>query len=133
MTFIDIFSSGTGEIDATEGEAVNTDADLFELCDGCADVDSVAAQPIEFGDDQYVALFHLVEQFGKALPLRDGHGTGDGLCDDAMRLNGKACRFDFLDLIFGCLIECGDTGVCECSGHGRVCYEMAVGNNTPVL
>jgi hypothetical protein len=85
---------------------VNAYAYYFELCDGGADVDSVAAQPVKFGDDQDVAFFHPIEQFGKPCPLRDSHGAGDRFGDDAMCHNGKASGFDFVDLVFGRLLKC---------------------------
>ena len=93
-----------GEIDPAKSEAMDADADLFEFSNCCADVDGIASQPVEFGDDQNVPLFHLVEQSGEAFPLRDGHGTRDGFRDDAVLLDSKPCSFDFSNLVFGCLI-----------------------------
>ena len=57
-----------GEIDAAKGEAVNTDADLFELSDSCADVDGITAQPVEFSDDQNVTLFPSCRAVWRTLP-----------------------------------------------------------------
>lgn len=54
-------ASRTSEIDPSQGEAVDTDTDLFELCDGCADIDGIAPQSVELGDDQNIALFLLIK------------------------------------------------------------------------
>ena len=106
-------ASRTSEIDPSQGEAVDTDTYLFELCDGCADIDGIAAQSVKLSDDQHIAMFHFIEQFGKSFPLRDGHGARDGFCDDTVRLDGEPSSLDFPDLIFWGLIKGGDTGICE--------------------
>ncbi len=126
-------SSRTGEVDTTKGQAMNADAYFFKFCDGGADIDGVAAQTIKLGDDQHVAFFHPIEQLGKSLALRDGHRPRDGFSDDTMLFDSKTSSFDFPDLIFGCLIKCGDAGVAKGSGHGSIRYEIGVRNDTYVL
>ena len=112
---------------------MNPDTYFFKLCDGGADVDGVTAQAIKLGDDQHISLLHTIQQFGKPLTLGDGHRAGDNLGDDAMWLNSKASRFDFLDLVFGRLVEGGDAGVCKSSRHRAIRYEIGVRNYSYVL
>ena len=87
---------------------MEADADVFELGDCCADIDSVTTQSIELDHDQDIALFHLVNELGDAFSLRNGRGTGYGLCDDAVWLDGESSRLNVLDLVFGYLIKCED-------------------------
>jgi hypothetical protein len=53
-------SSGAGEVYASKGKAMDADAKRFEFCNGAGHVNSVTAQAVELGDNQNVALFHLV-------------------------------------------------------------------------
>lgn len=50
-----------------------------------------------------------------------------------MRFNSKASRFNFLDLVFGCLVKRGDAGVSESSGHRAILYEIGVNNYMHVI
>ena len=84
MTFMVIFSGGAGEIDSAKSEAVDAYADLFELCDGCANIDGITAQLVKLSHDQNIALFHFVEQSGETITLRNSHGARDGFSDDAV-------------------------------------------------
>lgn len=76
------------------GKAVDAYAHFLQVRDGAADVDGVAPQPVKLGDDENVALLHLVEQPGKAPALRGGRRFGHGLRDDPVRLDAEARRLD---------------------------------------
>lgn len=43
----------------------------FQLGDGGAHVDGIAAEPIQLCDDQHVASFQAVQQLRKTIPARD--------------------------------------------------------------
>ena len=66
-------SSRTGEIDPAEGEAMDPDANFFEFCHGRADIDGIMSEPVEPGDDKYIASFYPVDELGEPGPLRDCH------------------------------------------------------------
>jgi len=54
------FSSRTGEIDASKHETMDADADLFEPCDSCADIDSILVLS-RFSPGLFRAMFAMKE------------------------------------------------------------------------
>ena len=55
-------TGGTGEIDTPERQAVHPDPEIRQGRDSLADIDGVAAQPAQLGDNQDIPRLHLVQE-----------------------------------------------------------------------
>lgn len=110
-----------GEIDTAERQAVNLDAGLGEACHRGGDIHGVAPEAVELGDDQDISGLEPVGEPCEFRPLADGDTSRDGFGDDAVRLDPEARSGDFLHLVFGCLLGCGDPEICEGSCHCPAC------------
>ena len=104
-------AGGTCEIGTTQGETVDLHAHFRERLDGGADIDGVTTEPIKLGDNENVAGFQPVHEFGKATALRDCRAAGNCLADDPARLDLKAGGLNFLNLVFGGLAGRGDADI----------------------
>lgn len=62
---------GTGQVDAAKGEAVNPDAKLGQLGDCAGDVDGVAPEAVQLGDDEDIVLLQPVHQLLKFRAARN--------------------------------------------------------------
>ncbi len=102
---------GAGEIDTAERQAVNLDASCIEGCHRGGDIHGVAPEAVELGDDQDISELEPVGEPCEFRPLADGEASGDGLGDDAVRFDPEARSRDFLHLVFGSLLRCGDPDV----------------------
>lgn len=68
---------------------------------GAADVHGVAAEAVELGNDEDVLRLQPIEQTRKPAALGSGNTTGDGLGDNAARLDSEAGGLDLLELVVG--------------------------------
>lgn len=71
---------------------MNADTEFLQSGDSGADVDRVAAEAVEFRDNENITGFELVDEPDEAVALRDGDAAGDGLGDDATRFDGMEGR-----------------------------------------
>ena len=112
---------------------MHPDTHLLKLGHGAGHINGITAQAIQLGHDQYVALFHLIEQASKFRTLRDSNGPGDRLGDNSMWFDLEASGFNFRDLILRLLVDGRDAGVGKSSGHRTICYKIGVRNFSDVL
>ncbi|KGC30346.1 hypothetical protein DO64_4775 [Burkholderia pseudomallei] len=96
---------------------MNSNTAIREHLNCRADVHCISTEAIELRHDQYVAFFHLQEQFGKPRSLARANATGNAFSDDAAFVDRKAGQFNFTKLIRCRLIGCADAGVCKGAGH----------------
>ena len=84
-----------------------------------ADIDGIAAEAIEFCNDQNVPGLQPVHEPGKPSTLCNGGAAGNRLGDDPARLDLEACGLDFLKLVLGGLPRRGDADIGEGARHGE--------------
>lgn len=84
---------------------MDANAYAIEISDGAGHIHCVAAEPVELGDDEDVAILQPVKQPGKALALFRRNRPGDGFGDDPPRLRCKASGFDLVLLVVGRLVD----------------------------
>ncbi|KQY13100.1 hypothetical protein ASE23_21615 [Rhizobium sp. Root73] len=87
------------EISATEREAIDTHTHFGQHFHSDADIDGIAAETVEFGQDQDVLRFQPIHQLGKSSALRNDGAAGNCLGDETARLDLEAGGCDFLKLL----------------------------------
>ena len=94
-------------------QEVNLDAERVELIDSLPHIHGVAAEPVELGDDENVALLQPIDQPGEARPLGGRDRPGDGFGDDTARLDLETGGADLAELVVGGLLDGRDASVSE--------------------
>ena len=120
-------SHGSFSSDAVVQEA-DGHAVLVELLDQPNHVSSVASQPVEFPDQDYVAIFHLLLQRveARALERTSAHLVGE----DAVRLH--ASFLQNANLTVQGLATSGNAGVAEQSHASELSIKSICGHECPL-